>query len=74
MANLAPHPLHEGVSKLMDITMHELTMSMSKYISESESYLSTHYRVEGFPMDYGVQSKLAHISWHKIQPQNQMGM
>ena len=42
----------KSVSELTDIPMHKSTMSMSKHICNFESYLSTHYGVECFALDY----------------------
>ncbi len=41
--------LLKSVSELTDILTYKSTMSMSKHIRYFESYLSTHYGVEGFP-------------------------
>ena len=60
----------KSVSELMDIPTYKSTMSMSKHIHDFESYLSTHYGVEGFPLDYVVQPNLTHVPRHTMQPQN----
>ena len=44
----------KSISKLTDIPMYKSTMSMSKGICDFESYLSSHYGAEGFPLDYVV--------------------
>ena len=63
----------KSVSKLTAILTYKPTTSMSKHICDFESYLSSHYGVEGFPLDYMVQLKLAHLSWHVMNPQNLRG-
>ena len=60
----------KSLSKLTDAPMFKSTMSMLKQICNFKSYLSTHYGVEGFPLDYVMQPKLTHIPWHTMQPQN----
>ena len=42
------------ISKLTDIPMYKSTMSMLKHICDFESYLSSHYGVENFSLDYIV--------------------
>ena len=42
----------KSISDLTDIPMYMSTTSMFKHISNFESYLSIHYGVEGFPLDY----------------------
>ena len=46
---------------------------MLKHIRDFESYLSSHYGVEGFPLDYNVQPKLAHLPWQMMNQQNLRG-
>ena len=60
----------EMVLKLTDVPKYKSTMGMSTYLCNFESYLSTHYGVEGFPLDYVVWPKLAHLPWHTMSPQN----
>ena len=48
-------------------------MDMSKHICDFESYLCTHYGVEGFPLDYSVGLTLAHLPWHAMSLQNLRG-
>ena len=60
----------KSISKLTDIPTHKSTMSMSKHIQDFQSYLSTHYGIEGFPLDYAVQPTLTHLLWHMMSPQN----
>lgn len=60
----------KSVSKLMDVPTYKSTSSMSMHIRNFKSYLSTHYGVEGFPLDYVVRPKLAHVPWHMMQRQN----
>ena len=63
----------KSVSQLTDIPTYKSTMSMSKHIQDFESYLSTHYGVEEFPLDYVVRPKLAHLPWITMRPQNLRG-
>ena len=58
-----------SVSELKDVPMYKSIMSMLKHICNFESYLSTHYGVEGFPLDYIVRPKLAHL-WHMMSLKN----
>ena len=44
----------KNVSELTDIPTYKSTTSMSKHIHDFESYLSSHYGVEGLPLDYVV--------------------
>ena len=63
----------KSVSELTDILMYKSTMSMLKHICDFESYLSTHYGVEGFHLDYIVGPTLAHLPWHTMSLQNLRG-
>ncbi len=63
----------KSVSELMDIPTYKSTMSMSKHIHDFESYLSTHYGVEGFRLDYIMGPTLAHLPWHTMSLQNLRG-
>ena len=60
----------KDIPDLTDIPKYKSTMSMLTHIWDFESYLVTHYGVEGFPLDYVVRPKLAHAYWHTFQPQN----
>ncbi len=46
---------------------------MSKHIHDFESYLSAHYGVEDFPLDYVVQTNLAQLPGHRLSLQNLRG-
>ena len=50
----------KSISELTDIPTYKSTTSMSKHISDFESYLSSHYGVEGFCITLCNQS--SHIS------------
>ena len=63
----------KSVSELTDIPTYKSTMIMSTNIRNFESYLSTHYGVEGFPLDFVMRLKLAHLPWHMMSPQNLRG-
>ena len=41
----------KSISQLTDIPTYKSTTSMSKHICDFESYLSTHYGIEGSPLD-----------------------
>ena len=40
---------------------------MFKHFQNVETYLSQHYRVEGFPLDWVVQSTLPAIGWSMVE-------
>ncbi len=42
----------KDISELTDIPKFKTTTSMSKHIREFETFLSTKYGVDGFPLDY----------------------
>ena len=42
----------KSMSELTDVPTYKSTTSMSTHICDFKSYLSTHYGVEGFPLDY----------------------
>ena len=44
----------KSMSELTDVPTYKSTTSMLKHIRDFKSYLSTHYGVEGFPVDYVV--------------------
>ena len=58
----------KSISELTDIPMNKSTASMFKHICNFESYLSTHNGIEGFPLDYVVQSTLTHLPWDMMSP------
>jgi hypothetical protein len=41
--------------------------SMSKHFQDFETYLSQHYRVEGFLLDWVVQLRLPAIRWSMVE-------
>ena len=44
--------------------------SMSKHFRDFETYLSQHYGVEGFPLDWVVRSKLRPVYWSEVTTLN----
>ena len=48
----------KDISELTDIPKFKTTTSMSKHIREFETFLSTKYGVDGFPLDYVLRPKL----------------
>ena len=40
---------------------------MSKHFRDFETYLSQHYGVEGFPLDWVVRSRLPAIRWSTVE-------
>ena len=49
----------KNINELTDIPKFKSTMSMSKHIRKFETFLSTKYGVDGFPLDYVLRAKLA---------------
>ena len=46
--------------------------SMSKHFRDFETYLSQHYGVEGFPLDWVVRPKLPSVSWSTVETSRAM--
>ena len=53
----------KAIPDLSDVPTYRSTVTMSKHFRDFETYLSQHYGVEGFPLDYVVRSSLARVSW-----------
>lgn len=63
----------KDVSELTDVPTYKSMTRMPQHIRDFESYLVTHYDVEGFPLDYVIRPKLASAYWHTLKPRGQMG-
>ena len=44
----------KDIPDLTNVLTYQSTITMSKHFHDFETYLSQHYAVEGFPLDYAV--------------------
>jgi len=53
----------KDIPDLTDMPKYKAQTSMSKHFHYFEIYLSQHYRIEGFPLDYVVRPMLSVTKW-----------
>ena len=59
------------IPDLTDMPVYQSSVTMLKHFCDFETYLSQHYRVEGFPLDCVVRLMLAATDWGLFALRNQ---